>query len=100
MNIVKLAAAAAIALSSFGLPAAAGAAQPPRDQYEHRDNDRNRDQYEHHDRTMRDDNGRHEGWERGRHYGWRHHNRRHRVCRWVWRYHHRVRICRYVYGRR
>jgi hypothetical protein len=92
MNIVKLAAAAAIALSSFGLPAAAGAAQPPHDQYEHRDNDRNRDQYERHDRTMRDDNGRHEGWERGRHYGWRNHNR-HRICRWVWRYHHRVRIC-------
>jgi hypothetical protein len=90
MNIVKLAAAAAIALSSFSLPAAA---QPPgHDQMEHRDNDRNRDQYEHHDRTMRDDNGRHEGWQRGRHYGWRNH-RGHRVCRWVWRYHHRVRIC-------
>jgi Ni/Co efflux regulator RcnB len=88
MNIVKLAAAAAIALSSFSLPAAAeAAAQPPRDQYEH------------HDRTVRDDSGRHSGWERGRHHGWRNHHRRYRVCRWTWRHHHRVRICRWRYRR-
>lgn len=87
MNIVKLAAAAAIALTGLSVPAAGEAAQPPRDQYEH------------HDRTMRDDSGRHEGWERGRHHGWRHHNRRHRICRWTWRYHHRVRHCWYVWRR-
>ena len=30
---------------------------------------------------------------RGRHYGWR--NNRHRVCRWIWRHHHRQRVCYY-----
>lgn len=90
MNIVKLAAAAALALSCFGLPALA---------QDHR-GDRGRDQYERHDRDARADRGRHDGWERGRHRGWRNHNRRHRVCRWTWRHHHRVRICRYVYRRR
>lgn len=90
MNIVKLAAAAALALSCFSLPAVA---------QDHR-GDRDRDQSERHDRGSRADSGRHEGWERGRHHGWRNHNRRHRVCRWTWRHHHRVRICRYVYRRR
>ena len=91
MKILKLAAAAAIVISGFSLPAAA---QPPGhdgDRYEHRDRDRG-DQYERHDRGDRYDNGRHRGWERGRHHGWRNH-RRHRVCRWTWRHHHRVRRC-------
>ena len=88
MSIFKLAAAAAIVISGFSLPAAA---QPPG----HRDDRDRGDQYEHHDRGDRYDNGRHEGWERGRHYGWRHH-RGHRVCRWIWRYHHRVRRCWWV----
>ena len=66
MKILKLAAAAAIALSSLSLPAAPAAAQPNR---------------WHHDN--------------GRHHGWRNHHRR-TVCRWVWRHHHRVRVCRTV----
>ena len=41
----------------------------------------------------RHDRGRHEGWRdhdnRGHHYGWRNHHH----CRWVWRHHHRVRVC-------
>ena len=67
MKILKLAAAAAIALSSLSLPAAPASAQPG-----HR---------WHHDR--------------GHHNGWRNHHRR-TVCRWVWRHHHRVRVCRSV----
>jgi hypothetical protein len=66
MKMLTLAAAAAVALSSLSVPAAA---QP-------RGNDR--------DRVMND---------RGHHHGWRNHHRRHRICRWVWRHHHRVRIC-------
>lgn len=81
MNILKLAVAAAVAVTGFSLPAAA------------QDHRGDRDQYERHDRDARDDNGRHEGWERGRHRGWQGHNRRHRICRWTWRYHHRVRVC-------
>jgi len=87
MKVLKLAAAAAIVISGFSLPAAA---QPPR---------HDRDQYERHDRDARDDNGRHRGWERGRHRGWQRHRGRHRVCRWTWRYHHRVRHCWYVWRR-
>jgi Ni/Co efflux regulator RcnB len=79
MSILKLAVAAAVAVTGFSLPAAPAFAQ-------HRD----------HDRNWRDDNGRHRGWERGRHRGWRHH-RRYRACRWVWRNHHRYRICRWRY---
>lgn len=92
MNIVKLAAAVAVAFTGLAVPAAA---QPPRDrdQMEHRDNSRDRDQYQRHDRNARDDNGRHRGWERGRHRGWRNNQRRYRVCRTIWRHHHRQRVC-------
>ena len=88
MNIVKLATAAAIALSSLSVPAVAQDHRGDRDRYEHRDNDRD---YQRGDRDRRYDNGRHRGW--------RNHNRRHRICRWTWRHHHRVRICRYIYRR-
>jgi Spy/CpxP family protein refolding chaperone len=67
MKIFKLAAAAAIALSSLSLPAAPAAAQPG-----HR---------WHHDY--------------GRHYGWRNHHRR-QVCRWFGHGRHRHRECRWV----
>jgi hypothetical protein len=65
MKILKLAAAAAIALTGLSLPAAPAAAQ--RGDRWHQDN--------------------------GRHNGWRNHRTR-QVCRWVVRHHHRVRICR------
>jgi Spy/CpxP family protein refolding chaperone len=69
MRILKLAAAAAIALSSLSLPAAPAAAQRG-DRWHH-------------------DNGRHNGWRNNR-------NHRRTVCNWVWRHHHRVRVCRTV----
>ena len=94
MKILKLAVAAAIALSGLaaGLEPAAAADQRG-DRWEHRD---------HRDRDWRGDRGRRDRWRghrgrygynwrynRGRHYGWR----GHRVCRWVWRYGHRQRVC-------
>jgi hypothetical protein len=86
MNIVKLAVAAAIAVSSFALPALPAAAQG-----NHRGEYRN--DGERHD-MGRDDNARHRGWrnDNRRHRGWRNHHRR-QVCRWVWRHHHRQRVC-------
>jgi Spy/CpxP family protein refolding chaperone len=68
MKILKLAAAAAIALSSLSLPAAPAAAQ--------------RGDRWHHDN--------------GRHNGWRNNHRTRQVCNWVMRHHHRVRVCRTV----
>jgi hypothetical protein len=47
--------------------------------------------------VVRHDNGRHYGWERGHHYGWSNHTRR--TCTYVWRHHHRERICRVVHYR-
>ena len=92
MNILKLAVAAAVAITGFALPASPSSAQPRRDQYER------------HDRDARNDNGRHRGWERGRHRGWRNTHRRgwghRRVCRTVWRHHQRQRICRTIRYRR
>ena len=71
MNILKLATAAAIALSSLSVPAAASA--------------------------QRHDRGDRWGHDNGRHNGWRNNNRhRRQVCRWTWRNHHRVRVCRWV----
>lgn len=93
MNIVKLAVAAAITLSSFALPALpAAAAQRDRDRWEQ--NDGRRD-------ARRHDNRRHRGWRNnnGRHRGWRNNHRR-QVCRWVWRHHHRTRVCRWYRWRR
>jgi Spy/CpxP family protein refolding chaperone len=68
MKILKLAAAAAIALSSLSLPAAPAAAQ--RGDRWHQDN--------------------------GRHNGWRNRHRTRQVCRWITRHHRRVRVCRTV----
>jgi hypothetical protein len=72
MKMMTLAAAAAIALG--GLTAAPAMAQ--------------RDM---HDSMRHDDNGRHNGWDRGRHNGWNNHHRRN--CQWIWRHHHRERVC-------
>jgi len=66
MKILKLAAAAAIAISALSLPAAPASAQ--------------RGERWHHDN--------------GRHYGWRHRMRR--VCTVQWRHHRRIRVCRTV----
>ena len=90
---ITILAAAALAL---GLTAAPALAQPPghdmHGDMRHGDNDR-------HDRDMRrDDNDRHHDWNRGHHYGWDrgHHygwNNHRRHCRWIWRHHHRQRVC-------
>jgi opacity protein-like surface antigen len=110
MKLLTLAAAAAIALG--GVAAAPALAQPGHDMHgdtmRHGDNMRHDDNGRH-DGDMRhdndrghhwnNDNGRHEGWDRGRHNGWdrgRHNgwnNRHSRNCRWVWRHHHRERVC-------
>src|SRR3954471_18440520 len=98
MKMLTLAAAAAIALG--GLAAAPALAQPGHDMHDmngdnmrHRDNDRHDNDRRDNDRGHRwnNDNGRHYGWERGHHYGWN--NRHSRNCRWVWRHHHRERVC-------
>ena len=68
MKFFKLAAAAAIAISSLSLPAAPADAQRG-------------------DRWQNDN---------GRHHGWRNRHRTRRVCTWRWRHHHRVRVCRIV----
>ena len=96
MKLITLAAAATIALA--GLTAAPALAQTPghdmhdsmRHDNDRHDNDmrRDRDRDMRHDRDMRRDHGRHYGWDRGRHHGWGH-----RHCRWVWRHHHRSRVC-------
>jgi hypothetical protein len=44
-------------------------------------------------RTVVRDDRRHDGWQRGNHYGWRNNHRRTRVCRTVWRNHHRSQVC-------
>ena len=59
MKMLKLAAIAAVALTSLSVTATPAAAQR---------------------------------W----HHGWRGHHHTRTVCRWVWRHHHRVRICRTV----
>jgi hypothetical protein len=66
VKILKLAAAAAIALTSISLPASPAAAQ-------HRWHN-----------------------DRGDHHGWRNHHRTRTVCTARWRHHHRVRVCRTV----
>ena len=97
MKILKLAAAAALAVSSLAIGVAPAAADQRGDNMEQRGDMR-------HD-GMRGDNGRHDGmrgdrgryganrgYNRGRHYGWR----RQRVCRTVWRHHRPVRHCYWV----
>jgi len=116
MKIFTIAAGALLAL---GLAAAAPAsAQPPQgdrhhDEHgdrgpqgggpdgreHHGDRDRGARHGDHGMRGDRDDMRRHHGWDRrhhgwtrGHHYGWR--NGRGHHCRWVYRHHHRVRVCR------
>jgi len=98
MKLIKLAIAAALAFGTMSVasaPVAASAGQ----RGEYRDNDRRGDYRRDDDRRRGEYRG-----NRGRHYGWRNnHNRRwatRRVCRTVWRYGHRQRICRYVRYRR
>lgn len=83
MKMMTLAAAAAIALG--GLTAAPAMAQPGHDMHDSMRHDGDR-----HDGD-RDDNGRHNGWGRGHHNGWNNHHRRN--CQWIWRHHHRERVC-------
>jgi hypothetical protein len=96
MNIFKLAIAAALAFGTVSVASAsAGAGTDQRGEY--RDNDRRSDY------RRDDDRRRHWRGNRGRHYGWRNNNRRwatRRVCRTVWRYGERRRICRIVRYRR
>ncbi|MBV8685343.1 MAG: hypothetical protein JOZ90_01645 [Alphaproteobacteria bacterium] len=73
---VMAAAAAALVLTSFGFEAPASAQRNERTVVRtttvvHRD--------------------------RGRHMGWRNKHRRVRVCRTVWRHHHRERVCTWRY---
>jgi hypothetical protein len=93
MNILKLAVAAAITLSSLALPAAPAAAQRGGDRWDQ--NDGRRDGARNDRRRWRGDRNR--GWRGNRNRGWR--GNRHRVCRWVWRYGHRQRICYSRYRR-
>ena len=105
MKILKLAVAAAIAVSGLTISVAPAAAQHGNrgdrgDRVEHRDHrdnargdrdDNRRDSY----RGHRGRYGANSSLNRGRHHGWRNHNRRHRVCRWTWRHHQRQRVCWY-----
>jgi hypothetical protein len=78
MSLMKLAAAAALALSSFAVPVTGAEAQR---------GDR-----------WHNDNGRDHGWRNNRHRRWQNRHR-YRSCRWVWRHHHRQRVCRWRYRR-
>jgi len=89
MKIFKLAVAAALAVSSLTLsvePAAAATDQRG-DRWDNRDNGRHDGMSGHRGRY-----GANSGYNRGRHNGWR----RQRVCRTVWRHHHRQRVCYWV----
>jgi hypothetical protein len=90
MKLMKLAIAAAIAFGAIGVAATPAAAQGQHSGEYRRDGQR-------HD-AGRDDNRRHRGWRNaGRHHrGWA----TRRVCRSVWRNHHRRRVCRTVRYRR
>jgi hypothetical protein len=87
-----LAAAAALLVTGAGL--AAADAQPVRERTVIHNNG-NRTVVR--TTVVRHDNGRHYGWERGHHYGWSNHSRR--TCTYVWRHHHRERVCRVVHWR-
>lgn len=97
MNILKLAIAAALAFGTVSVASASVAASTDQ-RGEYRDNDRRGD-YRRDDNRRRDWRG-----DRGRHHGWRNNRDRRwatrRVCRTVWRYGHRQRICRVVRYRR
>jgi hypothetical protein len=79
MKLLKLAVAAAIAVSGLTVTAAPAEAAQRGDRWHN-------------------DNGRHHGWRNNRHRRW-HNNRRYRSCRWVWRHHHRQRVCYWRYRR-
>ena len=90
MKIVKLVLAAAIAFGAINLAAAPAVAQS-RHSGEYRSDS-------HRDGARRGDDRRHRGWRNNRrhHRGWG----TRRVCRSVWRHHHRQRVCRTVRYRR
>jgi hypothetical protein len=107
MNILKLAVAAAIAVSSLTIAAAPADAQRGQ-RWEHRDGGRNHVRGDRGGRRdWRSNRGRGSAWRynRGRYHGWRGGGyrygwgNRYRACRWVWRYHHRQRLCWYTYRR-
>jgi hypothetical protein len=79
MKLIKIALAAALCVTSLGVPAAADA---------QRRGDRD-SSWQDRDRHDRDD-----GWRDGSRHRYRHH-RKHRVCRTIWRHHHRERVCRW-----
>ncbi|WCM26125.1 hypothetical protein NDN01_19240 [Sphingomonas sp. QA11] len=89
MKISIMLAAAGLAVASMGVSTAAVAQNRNHDRDGYRDGHRDRGGYRdrrHYDR------GRHNGYDRRhygrRHYGWNRH------CRTIWRYGHRVRVCR------
>ncbi|MFA6117542.1 MAG: hypothetical protein WC729_26360 [Sphingomonas sp.] len=94
MKITTLLAAAGIAVASMGVSTSATAQSWGHDRDSYRDGDRDRDGYRnrdgYRDRDRYRDRGRHYGYDR-RHYGW---NRHRNHCRTIWRYGHRVRVCR------
>ena len=98
MKILKLAVAAALAVSGLTISAAPAAADQRGERWEQRDRDNARDDRRDDRRdSYRGHRGRYganSSYNRGRHYGW---NRggRHRVCRTIWRHGHRQRVCRY-----
>ena len=98
MKLLKLAIAAAIAFGTMSVASAPVAAASADQRGEYRGDDRGGD--------YRRDNNRRRDWrgDRGRHHGWRNHRDRRwatrRVCRTVWRYGHRQRVCRVVRYRR
>ena len=103
MKSFKLAIAAALCLGGLSLPVAPAAAQTVRqDRTEVRQDRRELRRDRRHGRwnqvrgdrrELRNDQRRLNRARRTRAY-WRHHTRR--VCHWTWRYHHRVRTCRWV----
>ena len=97
MNIIKLATAAALALSTLAVPAAASAAPMGQSQDRIEQSSASKQMRNHRgDRRWnnnRYNRGRHNGWRNGR----RHHANRYRSCRTVWRYGHRQRVCGYRY---
>jgi hypothetical protein len=88
MKILKLAIAAAIAVTGLTVSAAPAAAQPNRME-QRREIRQDRRELRHDRRALRHDR---RDWNRGHHNGWRNHHRQ-RVCRTVWRHHHRSRYC-------
>lgn len=100
MKITTMLAAAGLAAASLGISTNASAQSWGGNRDGYRDNHRDRGDYRGHDGYRDRDrgyrNGRH--YDRGRHYGWdrgrRWNSRYDRHCRTIWRYGHRVRICR------